>query len=493
MTILKNYKSLEKLKKSNLNLKLGLCHGAFDVLHNGHLNHFKKAKENVDALVVSITGDKFRIKGPAQPFNKEIDRAKFLENLKTIDYIFIDQSHTAEKVIKYLKPDVYFKGKDYRSQDITENLKKELKILKKNKGNFFITNTSLMSSTKIINNYYLKQDNKINLYFRELNKNNAFKKIYKATEKLKNKTFNIIGEPIIDRYVQCEISGLTTKDPAVSTIINKKEEIPGGVFAIARIVSKFAKKVNLYTYGRQTILKKIFSKYKNIKIINLDIRQDIQTKTRYINENRYEKLLQVTNFKKNKFHQNTKKNHNNLIRRINGNLIICDFGLGLFEKNILELIESLKIKKYLNVQTNSINMGHNFFTKYKNYTYLSLDEKEWILGLGGDKNLDLNNNSKLKKNTKVSFSLTKGKRGSVYFYKNKKIDCPVFIEKTIDTTGCGDAFFAITSIMIDSNLEEDLVPFIGNVYAGMHSQFFGNKKIINKVSLLKHIKSILNR
>ena len=47
--------------------------------------------------------------------------------------------------------------------------------------------------------------------------------------------------------------------------------------------------------------------------------------------------------------------------------------------------------------------------------------------------------------------------------------------------------------MIDSNLEEDLVPFIGNVYAGMHSQFFGNKKIINKVSLLKHIKSILNR
>ncbi len=493
MIVLKDYKSLEKLRKSRSNIKVGLCHGAFDVLHNGHLSHFKKARSQVDILVVSITGDKFISKGPSQPFNKEIDRVEFLAHLKSVDYVFIDQSHTAEKVIQNLKPDIYFKGKDYKKKDITNNLKKEIKVLKKNNGKFFITKTSLMSSTKIINNFYLEKNNKINKYLKKLNEKNTFNKIFKVTEKLKYKTFNIIGEPIIDKYLQCEISGLTTKDPAISTIIKKEEEIPGGVFAVAMIVSKFVKKVNLYTYGRQAVLKKIFKKYKNIKIINLDISQKIQIKTRYINENRYEKLLQVTNFKKNNFLKNHKRNTLNFIKKIKDNLIICDFGLGLFEEEVLKCIDSSKAKKYLNVQTNSINMGQNLFTKYNNFRYLSLDEKEWILGLGEGKNLDLNKNSKIKKNNKTSYSMTKGKSGSEYFYKNQKAECPVFIDKTTDTTGCGDAYFALTSVMLESELEEELVPFIGNIYAGMHSQFFANSKIINKVSFLKYIKSILNR
>ena len=52
------------------------------------------------------------------------------------------------------------------------------------------------------------------------------------------------------------------------------------------------------------ILKTILKKKKNINIINLDKDQPVQTKTRYINSTRYEKLLQVTNFKKNVFFKN---------------------------------------------------------------------------------------------------------------------------------------------------------------------------------------------
>ena len=47
-------KKAKKLKK-----KLVLCHGNFDLIHFGHLNHFKKAKKLGDYLVVSITSDKF--------------------------------------------------------------------------------------------------------------------------------------------------------------------------------------------------------------------------------------------------------------------------------------------------------------------------------------------------------------------------------------------------------------------------------------------------
>jgi cytidyltransferase-like protein len=483
---------LKKIRKNLKNQKIGLCHGAFDVLHNGHLAHFQESRNQVDILIVSVTADQFIFKGPSQPYNNEINRTKFLLHINSIDYVYLDRNLTAEKLINELKPDIYFKGKDYLEKDITGNFKKELNVLKKNNGKFFLTKTPISSSTKIINNFYKPLTDNAETYLNRISKKDPFYKINKALKKLENSTFSIIGDPIIDKYIHCEMSGLTTKDPAVSTIINDIEIIPGGVLAIAKILSKFLKKVNLYTYGNDKNIRKYLSKEKNINVINLDKDQEIQTKTRYINLTRYEKLLQVTNFKKNVFSKNIINKISKKIKNIKTNLLICDFGNGLIENEILKSIERLKINKFLNVQTNSINYGHNLYTKYKKFNYLSLDEREWQLALGKNDLSNLGKMLNLKKN-KISCSLTKGKKGSVYLWKNKSEICPVFIEKTIDTTGCGDAYFALTSIMLEAKLDRHLIPFVGNVYAGMHSQFFGNKEIVNKVNFLKYIKSLLNR
>ena len=40
-----------------------MCHGVFDVVHLGCINHFKYAKKISDILVVSVTSDKFVNKG----------------------------------------------------------------------------------------------------------------------------------------------------------------------------------------------------------------------------------------------------------------------------------------------------------------------------------------------------------------------------------------------------------------------------------------------
>ena len=357
-----------------------------------------------------------------------------------------------------------------------------------------ITETKLLSSTRIINKIHNNLDSDIDNFIKKLARLNTFDEIYKATEKLKVMNINIIGEPIIDKYISCEISGLTTKDPAISSVIEKTQSIPGGTIAITKMISKFVNKVKIFTYGNHKELKSFFKEYKNVKVINFDKSQKIQSKTRFINSNRYEKLLQVTNFKKNYFAKDKIVNITNFIKKINDNIIICDFGIGLFEKKILESLENNKSKKYLNVQSNSINLGYNLFTKYKNYNYLSLDEREWKLGFSNNENMNLLNFIKKSKNKKnLSCSLTRGKNGSEFFLNNQKFTSPVFISKTVDTTGCGDAYFALTSLMIKAGLIPALVPFTGNVYAGMHSQHFGNEIITDKTTFLKYIKSILKR
>ena len=82
--------------------KIVLCHGVFDVVHTGHLNYLKKAKELGDTLIVSVTSDKFVNKGPGRPVFDINQRMNFLSELKFIDKVYESKDYTAEKIIEKL-------------------------------------------------------------------------------------------------------------------------------------------------------------------------------------------------------------------------------------------------------------------------------------------------------------------------------------------------------------------------------------------------------
>ena len=76
-------KIISKFKKEGK--KIVHCHGAFDLLHIGHINHFQEAKKLGDILVVTVTQDKYINKGPNRPiFNLNI-RMDALAAIKDID------------------------------------------------------------------------------------------------------------------------------------------------------------------------------------------------------------------------------------------------------------------------------------------------------------------------------------------------------------------------------------------------------------------------
>ena len=43
-----------------------------------------------------------------------------------------------------------------------------------------------------------------------------------------------------------------------------------------------------------------------------------------------------------------------------------------------------------------------------------------------------------------------------------------------------------------NGIPDNLVPFVGNIYAGLHGEHLANSKIIDKITYLKYIKGILN-
>lgn len=77
---------------------IGLITGCFDILHAGHINLFRFAKNHCDIVVVGLENDKtIRInKGKDRPIHSYKLRAFVLSELSSVDYIFM-----FDEVFKY--------------------------------------------------------------------------------------------------------------------------------------------------------------------------------------------------------------------------------------------------------------------------------------------------------------------------------------------------------------------------------------------------------
>ena len=157
-----NLNQLSKIikKKKSFGQKIVLCHGAYDLVHYGHISHFKKAKEYGDILIVTITTDKFINKGPNRPYFNQDIRKKFLASIDCIDYVAEVNSPSAIEAIKQIKPNYYCKGQEYKNfkNDITKKIKDEIRHLEKNNGKIIYTNEVTFSSSKILNDLELLLD-----------------------------------------------------------------------------------------------------------------------------------------------------------------------------------------------------------------------------------------------------------------------------------------------------------------------------------------------
>ena len=156
---IKSLEDLEKiLEKNKINEKKIIhCHGVFDLLHPGHIRHFKEAKSKGDVLVVSITSDRYVNKGPNRPiFNQQL-RAESIAALSFVDFVSINDAPDVISAIKFIKPDYYIKGKEYEnaSKDITGKIEKEADEVKKYGGKVHFTDGIVFSSSSLINNVSL--------------------------------------------------------------------------------------------------------------------------------------------------------------------------------------------------------------------------------------------------------------------------------------------------------------------------------------------------
>ena len=112
--------------------KIVWTNGCFDILHIGHIELFKYAKQQGTKLYVGIDSDEKvkEDKGPNRPFNTLDDRVSMLEAIKYIDKVFVfDNRDHLEWLIETTSPDVMVIGGDWKGKTVVgEQYTKELKF-----------------------------------------------------------------------------------------------------------------------------------------------------------------------------------------------------------------------------------------------------------------------------------------------------------------------------------------------------------------------------
>jgi len=97
--------------------KIVLTYGTYDLLHFGHLELLRRAKELGGTLIVGLSTDEFNAlkhKEAALPFHH---RKKILENLRCVDKVIPEHSWEQKSSdVKKYKADVFVMGDDWKGE-----------------------------------------------------------------------------------------------------------------------------------------------------------------------------------------------------------------------------------------------------------------------------------------------------------------------------------------------------------------------------------------
>lgn len=118
--VVTNQNLSKALKDFDSNKIIGFTNGCFDLLHTGHISYLKSAKQKCDILILGLNSDESirKLKGKNRPIVELKDRVEILSSFPFIDKIVIFDEVTPIKLIKRIKPNIIFKGKDYKKQDV---------------------------------------------------------------------------------------------------------------------------------------------------------------------------------------------------------------------------------------------------------------------------------------------------------------------------------------------------------------------------------------
>ncbi|MFQ5743048.1 MAG: adenylyltransferase/cytidyltransferase family protein [Acidobacteriota bacterium] len=102
-------RALEELvERRRRGASIALTYGSFELLHPGHLELLRRARELADCLVVAVRADAVieQLEGPGRPFVPFAERRRLVGAIRWVDFAIATNSEHPVELIQSLQPEV---------------------------------------------------------------------------------------------------------------------------------------------------------------------------------------------------------------------------------------------------------------------------------------------------------------------------------------------------------------------------------------------------
>ena len=465
-------------------MKTVLISGHFNILHPGHLRLFRFAKKRGDKLIVLVEGDK--IAGPSSYIPEKLRLEGVLSNSYVDEAIIINNSLIEN--IKNIKPNFVLKGKEFENKF---NIEKE--AIEQCGGKLiFSSGESYFSSIDLIKKEFNEiSDSSISLPSNFMSRNNISKKKIKNTLNLFSKLkIAVIGDIIIDEYIDCEPLGMSQEDSSVVVTPLNSSKFLGGAAIVAAHAAGLGANVKFFSVkgnddSGKFCLDQLIKSNVNSYILN-DESRPTTLKQRFRNNNH--SIFRLSHLQQRGI---SKEIENKLLDIILNNLsdidliVFSDFNYGLLTQQLVNKISTIAKEKKIYTSADSQSSSQiGDIAKFNNIDLLTPTEREARISVKNNEDGLVFLAEKIKDNTKSKNILIKlGREGVLVHSHNTEGEVlteqvPALNSNPKDLTGAGDSMLITSSMALACETDINEAALLGSIAAAIQISRVGNKPLL---------------
>lgn len=463
--------------------KIVLVTGNFNILHPGHIRLLRFAKECGDTLVVAVNSDA-RINNPE--YLEQQHRLEVVSSLEYVDHAFIN-TQPVESLIQELKPWAVVKGKEYEN---TYNPEKS--VLEALGGKLiFSSGNSRYSSYSYLGNKSPSADvlpEKLNGY---LGRHGISRDaIFKIIDKISQQRVLVIGDTIVDQYVQCNAVGMSQEDPTIVVTPDESKFYLGGAGIVAgHAKSLGAAEVSYFSVVGQDshakFVRQRLSEYNVKPFVYEDDTRPTILKTRYRVGSKT--LLRVNEVRSHDISAALQTSIGDDLKSAIQHadvVLFSDFNYGMLPQTLIDDITNYAADKPVILAADSQTSSQvGDISRFKNMHLITPTEREIRVALKNDKDGLVVLAQKLTEETRCkNLFVTLADEGVLIHkplgdrkWENDRVKA--LAANVIDPAGAGDCLFAASAIAMAAGANIWEASFIGSVAAACQVSNVGNQPI----------------
>ena len=199
--------------------------GTFNVLHPGHLRLLNFAAECGDYLVVGVNNDSYDGVHVSQQL-----RLAGVRSIGIVNHAFVLEE-SLETVIRILRPDAVIKGKEHEHK-----INSEKAVLESYGGRLLFSSGEVRFSSLDLIQRELKESD-LSTIHKPLDypKRHSFGmvELMEIVQKFSGIRVVVIGDLIVDEYINCEPLGMSQEDPTIVVSPIRSDKFIGGAGIVA--------------------------------------------------------------------------------------------------------------------------------------------------------------------------------------------------------------------------------------------------------------------